>query len=97
MSQTPKKQDNIINENTLLPISFVLLLLVGAIRTESTAFRSNANEKKISEHDQILKEIRDELKNHSNSLVRLETKAGTLPDPSVQQEVAKDQHDTARN
>ena len=58
-----EKSPTIISEKSLVPISFVLILLGGAYRIESTAFSAKNSEKEISilktNQDQMARDISD--------------------------------------
>lgn len=67
----------VINEQTVVPISFLILVMIGVVRTESTAFKANANADQIKELKDERTKIYEELKKHGEALARVETALGT--------------------
>lgn len=72
MRKEPEEKSPIINEKTLMPISFIIIILAGALRVESTSFKANANEKDIDSIKKENKEIYKNLSEVKESLARIE-------------------------
>lgn len=62
----------VISDKTLVPIGFVLILITGVIRVETTSFRANANENEIRTIKSESRLISEELKKHGETLARIE-------------------------
>lgn len=75
-----EKKQSIISESTLVPISFLIFIVIGVIRVESTSFKANANEKEIGKLQTTDEHIATELKKHGEALARIEGALGTTPD-----------------
>ena len=80
-------KQTVVSEKTLVPLSFLFLILVGVLRVESTSFRANANAEAILEIKDERAKIADELKKHGEALARIEGALGT--NKQSQNQVAK--------
>lgn len=63
--QKEKPRPAIIDATTLMPVGFVVLLMAGVIRVETTSYKANANEEKIirlelenKEYQKVITEVR---------------------------------------
>jgi hypothetical protein len=65
-----------ISERTLVPVSFLLIILVGVVRVESTNFKANANEEKITTLEKTLEDRQKVLTEIQKSLARIEGAMG---------------------
>jgi hypothetical protein len=71
------EENPIINEKTLIPLSFLFMIIIGVVRVESTSFRANANEKEITVLKDDNRQILRELQKHGEALARIEEKLTT--------------------
>jgi len=65
-----------ISEKTLIPVSFLVIILIAVVQIVSTSFKANANEKDIEKLKDERDVISQELKEHGLALARIETALG---------------------
>lgn len=66
-----EKKARIIDENTLIPISLLVLVLIGVLRVESTSFKANANVKEISKLNDRYDKLGERLDKISEDLAKI--------------------------
>lgn len=83
-----EKKTSRIDENTTITLGILTLIIVGVVRVETTSFKANANEEKISELEKKNQEYVKVITDVRMSLVQIKTKMG-IPLNEIQESTGR--------
>jgi hypothetical protein len=75
-----------LDENTLIPVSFVIVILIAASAIGHTAFKANANEREIQGLKEESSSVQKELRKLNKAMGRVEGALGTKPSKEEEEE-----------